>query len=288
MRILPRPGRFSTAARAAALAAAVCACALAPSCQKPARQAAASKPPLTVSYSAPPAAPYADIVATVFAQHFPHGNFAAEYEAAKAKNSDVVGWLFVPGATIDMAVTQTTDNDYYLHHGLDKQYKRKGNPFLDCSNTTPATSRNSILFGHNMGDGDLFGKLKKYQDAAYLANHPVVVFTSGTQVRYYKIFAVYLCAPVLNYIRTSFTSDGDFLGLIDECRRRSLFTTDVDVRASDHVLTFSTCTYEFKPKEGRFVVMARELRLDERESVWYNTPPAINPEKIAPLAGWTH
>ncbi len=46
--------------------------------------------------------------------------------AAYGQNNDVVGWLYLPGTTIDEAVLQGTDNDYYLRKNITKAYDFNG------------------------------------------------------------------------------------------------------------------------------------------------------------------
>lgn len=217
---------------------------------------------------------YAEQIDAAFAQKYPHDDFAAKYEAAKKENSDTIGWLYVPGTTINLAVTHYTDNNYYLKHGLNKQYKWKGNPFLDHRDTLDPMMRNLIVYGHNMGDGDLFGQLKKYESLSFLQQHPVVYFSDGEQGHYWKIFAVFITDLNFYYIQTDFKDDADFGNLLGKFKARSFFNAPFDVTASDKILTFSTCTYEFK--NARFVVAARLLHTDEQEPLFDAKPYTEN------------
>ncbi|MFR9191100.1 MAG: hypothetical protein ACLVL7_13435 [Anaerotruncus massiliensis (ex Togo et al. 2019)] len=45
-------------------------------------------------------------------------NVSAELADAVRQNSDVVGWLTLPNTTINEAVVQTTNNDYYLRRDV--------------------------------------------------------------------------------------------------------------------------------------------------------------------------
>lgn len=229
-----------------------------------------------VTYSSPHT-PYPQVMAGLFSQYYQHQPFTPQYEQAKAKNSDTVGWLYVPGTTIDLPVTQTTDNAYYLKHGLDKQYKWKGNPFLDYRDT--AASKIQIIYGHNMGDGDLFGQLKKYKDLSFLNKYPLLYFSDGTTDRYFKIFSVFITDLNFDYNEPNFSDDASYESLVKQMTQRSFYNTNVDLRPSDTLLMLSTCTYEFH--EARFVVVARMLRMNEEESPW-DKPAAQDPNPIGP------
>lgn len=92
-----------------------------------------------------------------------------------AQNPDVVGWITIPDTPIDLPVMQTTDNEFYLRHGLDKEYDNLGLPFVDYE-CDLKNSRNLIIYGHNMGvdDTDRFSSLQEYRDTSYYAKHPVI------------------------------------------------------------------------------------------------------------------
>lgn len=197
--------------------------------------------------------------------------------SAQQKNKDVVGWLTVPGTDLNMPIVHTTDNDYYLTHDLEKQTYKKGWPFLDYRNDAENLEHNSIIYGHNMGDGTLFGELKRFTDLDFLNQHPVLYFGTANTDRYWKIFAVYTTDVNFYYINTSFPTDQDFATLTNQMRTQSMFNTNVDVASTDQILTLSTCTYEFE--NARFVIEARLVRPGES----YDVAPAVkNPNPASP------
>lgn len=202
----------------------------------------------------------------------------AQLLAARNQNPDVVGWLTVPGTSLDLPVVHTADNKYYLKHDINHNPYWKGWPFMDFRNTVQPFSRNTVIYGHNMGDGTVFGELKKYKDINFLNANPVLYFGTEQQDYYWKIFSVYITDTNLNYIQTDFTGDNDYTGFLTRMKRQSLFNTSVDITASDDILTLSTCTYEFKP-DARFVVQARLVRPGEDLSV---VPATVNPNPLSP------
>lgn len=195
-------------------------------------------------------------------------SFQNDIAKAKQKNKDTVGWLRVTGTTLNRAIVQTSDNNYYLKHDFNKNDYWKGWPFADFRNKFNPLPRNLILYGHNMGDGTLFGELKSYDELSFLNQNPIIYFSTDKGDFQYKIFAVYITDTNFYYIKTDFKDNADFSDFISKIRARSLYNSSVDVKASDKILTLSTCTYEFK--EARFVVQARLVR--PGEYLW--TPPA--------------
>lgn len=216
----------------------------------------------------------------------------ADIAAAKEKNNDVIGWLTVPGTSLDMPIVHTTDNDFYLTHGLDKKPDSTGRatPFMDYRNNADVLGRNTIVYGHHMAtflsnlgvQTKLFGDLEKYRELDFLNQHPLIYFGTGTEDRYWKIFAAYPTDTNFYYIDTDFKDDDEFMSLVAQMKKQSLFNTNVDVEASDKILTLSTCTYEEfgDSGNGRFVIEARLVRPGES----YDVSAAVkNPDPASPF-----
>ena len=61
----------------------------------------------------------------------------------------------------------------------------------------------------------------------------------------------------VNFIRTSFKSDEEFVQYFTEFQDESKFTTNVEIEPDDQILTLSTCTYEYD--DSRFIVQAKRI-----------------------------
>lgn len=72
---------------------------------------------------------------------------------------------------LEYPVVQSDDNSFYLHRGLDKKYKYSGTLFIDYHNNSDFTDDNTIIYGHNMTSGRMFGSLKKYKSKSYMQKH---------------------------------------------------------------------------------------------------------------------
>lgn len=197
---------------------------------------------------------------------------------AQNKNKDAVGWLHIDGTKCDYAVMQSDDNEYYLDKNEEKENSKRGALFADfrCNFDSDNLSTNTVIYGHSMKDGTMFTQLFVYKRLSTLNNYPIINFAVGedTEQRW-KIFSCMITDINFNYIEPNPT-DEEFIEIIEESKKRSLFNTDVDVDLGDKILTLSTCTYEYKDQEARFVVMARQMREGEEETV----APATKNENI--------
>ena len=76
----------------------------------------------------------------------------------KRLNPDVTGWLLTEDGAISYPIVQGADNERYLTTGADGKRNGRGAVFMDYRNG-PFTDFNTVLYGHNMRDGSMFGAL---------------------------------------------------------------------------------------------------------------------------------
>lgn len=198
-------------------------------------------------------------------------------------NSDVVGWITVPGTPIDYPVVQAKNNSYYLTHNVNKEVNYSGCPFLDYKDEIGLNkiSRNSIIYGHHRRNGTMFAKLTNYNKLDFYKENPVLRFDTVYNRSQWVIFANMrvtassATGKPFNYMRTDFDDDEDYMQFVEEIRKRSLITTPVEVTASDNILLLSTCSYE--KANWRLVIAARQLREGETSIDVSSATKAANP-----------
>ena len=211
------------------------------------------------------------------------------FDSLIQQNGDVKGWLKVNGTKVNYPVYQTTDNDFYISHDMNKKKSRYGALFIDCANKigTAGNSKNVVIYGHSMRDGSMFGELKKYLNHDFYKQNPTLDFTTLYKEGTYKVFAVFITntipehdnGEVFNYRRSEFVDENDFNMWVEQLKERSVITTDIDVAYTDEIITLSTCAYDFE--EARLVVMARRVRDDGVDG---NTQinSSVNPAPVYP------
>lgn len=192
---------------------------------------------------------------------YPEGPTFAQLTAMNEKNPDFVCLLHIPSTMIEpitYPVLQAKDNNFYLYKDFNKQYKRSGSLFLDFRNNAETLEGHSIIYGHNMNDGSMFGNVLKYyqyEDGSFLKKHPYIYTYSLSEVSIWKVFSVYETTTKENYIQTHFESKEEYYQFIKDLHNKSFFDTDVILKETDDVLTLSTC-YKFNAENGRLIVNA--------------------------------
>ena len=95
-----------------------------------------------------------------------------DFDALKAMNEDVVAWIYCPGTKINYPVLQAEDNDYYLEFLINGEWNAKGTPFVDAFCPSPFNDYLTIVYGHRMKDGSMFGRLTQYKsNLSFLKNN---------------------------------------------------------------------------------------------------------------------
>ena len=212
------------------------------------------------------------------------------FEALYQRNPDIAGWVKIPDTKLDYAVVQAEDNDKYHRADIDGKYNDWGIPYVDFRVDQKKPSYNTVIYGHNMGDGTMFGYLQAYKKLTYYQQHPLISYNSVYRKDMYKIFAVVVCKaddPDFDY-HNFIDSDSDAAKneYIEKIMKRSIIKTTVDVKASDRLLTLSTCDYTFRDPDtnkliARLVIFGRAVRDGESEAVNVNAA-TLNPNPLMP------
>ena len=101
-------------------------------------------------------------------------------EGLRERNPDIVGWITVPFTNIDYPIVQAKDNDYYLRRDLNGEYAQPGTIFMDYRCPKDGSGY-SIIYGHNMKSGSMFGALGRFEEKAFFDAHPEgrILFEDG-------------------------------------------------------------------------------------------------------------
>ena len=86
----------------------------------------------------------------------------SEIEKLQEINPDFTGILSIPGLGLTYPVVQGADNEKYLHCTFEGKKNPAGCLFIDHTNSRFYTDDNTIIYGHNMKDGSMFGSLKRF------------------------------------------------------------------------------------------------------------------------------
>lgn len=187
-----------------------------------------------------------------------------EYEELWEQNKDLAGWLVIEDLGIDYAVMFTPDEpEYYLYRGFDGQEARSGSLFI--GEGWKENVGNTIIYGHHMKDGSMFGNLNRYKSESYAKGHPYIQFDTLREKGVYQVMAAFYSKQyslkekdVFRYYWYADLSRKErFEEYVGEIKKASLYDIGVEAAFGDELLTLSTCSYH--EENGRFVVVAKRI-----------------------------
>ena len=82
-------------------------------------------------------------------------------------NPDTRGWLTIPDTHIDYPVLQGKDDMEYINKDVFGEFSLSGSLFLSCHNSSDFSDGYSLIYGHHMDHGGMFGDVVEYTDASY-------------------------------------------------------------------------------------------------------------------------
>ena len=178
-----------------------------------------------------------------------------DFTALREVNSDVLGWIVIPGTVISYPLVQGADNQYYLKHTWKKQASAVGAIFLEYQNSPDLSDFNTIIYGHRMNNGSMFASLKEYKKQSWWKDHPCVYITDDNGSHTYEIFAAYEVSTSGAAYQLGFPNEESRQAFLDDCVSRSVIDTGIAPTVRDQILTLSTCTGN--GHATRWVVQAR-------------------------------
>lgn len=179
---------------------------------------------------------------------------SVDFDALKAINPDVKGWLYIEALDISYPVVQGPDNDAYLHTTYEGTSNLAGSIFLDYQNQGDFSDGNTIVYGHNMKNLSMFGKLKqmkeqeKYKDSVYFW----MLTPESNDV--YQIFSAFYTEADSD-VYTMYSGGGEAFAqyLANMAARSEIPVEQPPMDENSHIITLSTCAAS--DTTGRFVVM---------------------------------
>lgn len=190
---------------------------------------------------------------------------AVDFDALHAVNTDVIGWLYCEDTVIDYPVLQGENDDQYLRHLYDGSYNTNGSIFVEALNRRDFRDANTIIYGHHMRSGAMFGGLDKWEDQAYYEAHPVMWLLTPTQDYRIDIMGGYTTSAYSDTY-TVYTEPGPALnGYLAGKLAQSVIDCAAQPEDGARYVVLSTCAYVFD--NARFVLHCKLVPIDSAAGV---------------------
>lgn len=187
----------------------------------------------------------------------PYKKVEVDFDGLKKSNKDVVGWIQFEHVDISYPIVRGEDNSFYLNHTVTKTENKAGAIFMDYKNAKDFSDMNTIIYGHNMKNGSMFGLMGKYKNAEfYLGRDCFWIYTPTADYRY-VIFSCYEPKADDENVYSFWSEPCDAYGeYLQKAKEAGKYSTPVaDLSQGDKIVTLSTCTS--RGSDYRFVVQGK-------------------------------
>ena len=183
-----------------------------------------------------------------------------EPERLTGLNDDFTFWLYSQDSPIDYPVVQAEDNIFYLHRMFNGANNSAGTLFMDYRNLPDLLDPNTLVYGHHMNNGSMFGSLVKYKDQAYFESHPYMLIVGRNEIDIVQVFSGYTTHRSDECYDIAISDEDDLMEFVEIALEKSDFVCEPVILANDRLITMSTCAYTFQ--NARYIVIGR------LETVW--------------------
>lgn len=159
----------------------------------------------------------------------------------RSVNEDFKGWLYYEPLELSYPVVRGNDNDHYTHYTFENEKNSSGAIFMDFLNKPDFSDYNTIIYGHNMRNGTMFGSLKKLlNDEELIKEDPYFYVFTEEKSYMYEIFAVYITkASSHTYdLIDSPEAQEEYLAYIEDT---ATWHSGKEITGEDKIVTLSTC-----------------------------------------------
>lgn len=178
--------------------------------------------------------------------------YTLDYYKNYYHNDDIVGRLKIYNTGIDTLIVQSTNNEYYLNHTLEKKYDDRGSIFVDYR--TNLSSKQINIYGHNSNVYNLmFRELENYLDDQYYEKHKYIELWDGIGTRIYEIFSIQIVTSNYEHMNINASNWSKHISKLNN----SIYDTQKIATAEDEILVIQTCLYN--PVNSLLLIIAKEV-----------------------------
>ena len=184
-------------------------------------------------------------------------NKKLSYEDLKKINSDVIGWIKIDGTNIDYPIVQSIENKKYLYTDALNNYSSSGSIFVDYKSKPAFDSFITIVYGHHMSNGQMFGELDKYKDKSYFMNHRTgrLYIRNNERIIEFFSFLDNIDGYDTNFYNPTINNDLNKKSYLNSILKNSSIKTNDRISVDDKLVLLSTCNRNIT--NGRMILVGR-------------------------------
>ncbi len=177
----------------------------------------------------------------------------------QAINPDVLGWLTIDDTHIDYPVVIGETDMEYVNKDVYGDFALSGSIFMDSDNARDLSDAYTLVYGHHMDNGAMFGDVVEFVNTDYFESHPSGTLYLPDATYTIEIFACVQVDAFDSMMYDPLAQEGDvseLLHYVDEIAVQSRY---IGVQPTDKVIGLSTCAEA--ETNGRVVIFGRLARM---------------------------
>ena len=157
-------------------------------------------------------------------------------------NKDVGGWITIFDTHISYPVVQGKDNQEYLNKDVFGEFSFSGSIFLDYRDACDFTDSYSIIYGHHMEYGAMFGDVVEFKNDDYFQEHKTGALFLLDDTYKITLFACVETQEFNNKIYNPIVQGKDNLDtLLKYIKDEAVQYRDISLNHDDKIIGLSTC-----------------------------------------------
>ena len=177
-------------------------------------------------------------------------------EELRAVNPDVCAWLTIDDTNIDYSVVIGDDDMEYVNKDVYGEFALSGSIFLDSDNARDLSDSYTLVYGHHMDNGAMFGDVVEFVNTDYFESHSTGTLYLPDATYDITIFA---CVQVDAFDSVIYNPTaqpaGDVSELLYYVDEIAVQSREIGVAPGDKVIGLSTCAEA--TTNGRVVIFGR-------------------------------
>lgn len=159
-----------------------------------------------------------------------------------AINPDVRGWLTIDNTHIDYPLLQGTDNVKYVNTDVYNNFSLSGSVFMDSSNAKDVTDFYTLIYGHHMEGGAMFGDLEHFVEKEYFTEHPTGTLFLPERTYDIQLFACLMVDAYDPYVFNPLAEEGKETEMLAYLKETAVQYRELDITPEDQIVALSTCS----------------------------------------------
>lgn len=187
-----------------------------------------------------------------------------DFKTLQKDNNDVIGWITVDGTPIDYPILMSgydKEEDFYINHDFNAKSYKAGSIYVQRDNSNDFTDFNTVIYGHNMMNGSMFGTLKKFRNKDFFnTNRNIYVYIPG-HILHYEIVSAFIHDDRHLLSAYSFYTKEGRMEYAEVCKNPNTLVKNIvdglTITDNDRLITLSTCT---SAENERYLVVGKLIR----------------------------